>query len=194
MKLNYIAIAASIIAFASLALPWWTLTMRPHYLYARRTKISVEFSVYPYQTKTSTTGVPQNVMPGESAGTTKPWFALATLTLIVIAGIAGTVGSVTVGKTGKIILIVAGILALLSIIIFAEGLENELPKKAPVPGFPELSLFSSGTYSFMGVLSMDYSTYLNSGFWLALVAAIIAFISLLKHPMAPPTAHKKRGH
>lgn len=193
MKLNYIAIVASIIAFASLALPWWTMTIRPHYLYARRMGISVEFLAYPYQTKTSTTGVPQNVMERESAGAGEPWFGLATFTLIVIAGIAGIVGSVMVGKTGRIILIVTGILALLSVIVFAAGLQNELSNEALLSGFPEVSLFSSGIYSVEGVLSMDYSTYLSAGFWLALVAAIVAFISLLKHPMAPrQRAQKER--
>jgi len=160
--------------------------MRPHFQYARIMGISVNFSVYPYQTKMSMTGVPQTVMQSEDSS--KPLFALATLALIVVAGIAGIVGSVIVGKTGKIVLTVAGVLALLSIIIFAEGLQNELSKEAPAPGFPELSLFSNGVYSVMGVLSMDYSTYLNFGFWLALVAAIIAFISSLKHPMTPPAA------
>lgn len=85
------------------------------------------------------------------------------------------------------ILIVAGILALLSIIIFAAGLQGELSKAPPVSGFPEVGLFSSGSWSFMGA-SMDYSSYLSFGFWLALIAAILAFISLLKHPMAPPVA------
>ena len=143
-------------------------------------KISADVSVYPYQTSSSAIGASQTV-------TMELWYGWAAFTLIVIAGIAGIVGSVIVGKTGKIILIVAGILALLSIIIFAAGLQSELSKAPPVSGFPEVGLFSSGSWSFMGV-SMDYSSYLTFGFWLALIAAILAFISLLKHPMAPPVA------
>jgi hypothetical protein len=57
-------------------------------------------------------------------------------------------------------------------------------------GFAEVGLFYRDSWSFMGV-SMDYSSYLSVGFWLALVAAILAFlafISLLKHPVAPPPA------
>jgi len=53
---------------------------------------------------------------------------------------------------------------------------------------PEVGLFSSGSFTLMGQTSMDYSSYLTFGFWLALVAAIIAFVSSLKHPMAPPAA------
>jgi tellurite resistance protein TehA-like permease len=79
---------------------------------------------------------------------------------------------------------VAGILALLSIIIFAIGLQGELSTAVPVAGLPEVGLFSSGSYSLLGV-SMDYSTYLTFGFWLALIAAIIAFVASTMHPVAP---------
>jgi len=177
LKINYIGIVAGIIAFISLALPWWTMTMSAE---AMGMKISADVSVYPYQATASAIGVSQTV-------TMELWFGWAALALIIIAGVAGTVGSVIVGKNGKMILVVAGIFALLSIIIFAAGLQSELSKEAPVSGFPEVGLFSSGSYSFMEV-SMGYSAYLTFGFWLALVAAIIAFISLLKHPIAPQPA------
>ena len=143
-------------------------------------KVSADVSVYPYQASASAMGASQTVAMDL-------WFGWAAFAFIVIAGVAGIVGSVIVGKTGKMILIVAGILALLSIIIFAAGLQGELSKEAPVSGFPEVGLFSSGSWSFMGA-SMNYSSYLSFGFWLALVAAIIVFISLGKHPMAPPPA------
>jgi len=97
------------------------------------------------------------------------------------------VGSLIVGKNGKMILVIAGILALLSIIIFAVGLQGEF-SDLTAAGYPgDIGLFSSGSWSFMGA-TMDYSTYLTFGFWLALVAAILAFISLVKHPMVPPAA------
>ena len=143
-------------------------------------KMSAGVSVYPYQATASALGVTQTVAM-------ELWFGSAALVLIVMAGVLGIVGSLVIGKNGKMILVVAGILALLSIIIFAVGLQGELSKAAPVSGFPVVSLFSSGSYSF-GAASMDYSTYLSFGFWLALVAAIIAFISSLKHPMALPAA------
>ena len=177
MKLNYIGIVAGIIAFISLALPWWTMTMSAE---AMGMKVSADVSVYPYQATAEAMGVSQSVAM-------ELWFGWAALALIVLAGVAGIVGSLIIGKTGKMILVVSGILALLSIIIFATGLQGELSKVAPVSGFPVVSLFSSGSYSFMGA-SMDYSAYLSFGFWLALIAAILAFIALLKHPMAPTTA------
>ena len=177
MKINYVGIVAGIIAFISLALPWWTMTMSAEVMGIR---VSSDVSVYLYQVTASAMGASVTV-------TMELWYGWAALALIVIAGIAAIVGSLIIGRTGKMILIVGGILALLSIIIFAAGLQGELSKAPPVSGFPAVDLFSSGSWGFMGV-SMDYSSYLSFGFWTALVATIIAFISLGKHPIAPPVA------
>ena len=120
MKINYIGIVAGIIAFVSLALPWWTMTVSGE---AMGTEIGADVSVYPYKA---------TAHAHEDAGTwNEPvnmdlWFGWVALVLIGEAGIAGIVGSVIVGKIGKIILIVAGILALLSIIIFVAGLQYNL--------------------------------------------------------------------
>jgi len=188
LKVNYIGIAAGIIAFISLALPWWTMTMSAE---ALGIEISADVSVHTYDARASVKGLgleaSESIVDGFSI-----WYGYTALAFIIIAGVAGIVGSLIVGKNGRMILVVAGILALLSIIIFAAGLQSELSKlteatEETMPGLPEVSLFSSGSYSFMGA-SMDYSTYLTFGFWLALIAAILAFISLLKHPMAPPAA------
>jgi len=144
---------------------------------AMEIEVSTDVSVYPYQAKAETMGVSETVA-------LELWYGWAALALIAIAGIAGIVGSVIVGKTGKMILIVAGILALLSIIIFAAGLQGELSKAPPVSGYASVDLFSSGSWNFSG-MRMYYSSYLTFGFWLALVAAILAFISLPNHPSAP---------
>lgn len=88
MKINYIGIVAGIIAFISLALPWWTMTMSAE---AMGITISADVSVYPYQTSSSAIGASQTV-------TMELWYGWAALALIVIAGIAGIVGSVIVGK------------------------------------------------------------------------------------------------
>lgn len=174
MKINYVGIIACIIAFISLLLPWWTMTASVE---AMEMTVSADLSVYLYEAKVSAMGISQTV-------TMDLWFSWAALVLIVIAGVSGIVGSVIIGKTGKMILIVTGILALFSIIVFAVGLQSELSKAPPMPDFPKVGLFSSGSFTMMDEISMNYSSYLTFGFWLALVAAIIAFISLLKHPMA----------
>ena len=189
MKINYIGIVAGIIAFISLALPWWTMTMSAEVI---EIEMSADVSVYTYDARASAKvmGVKasESIVDGFSI-----WYGYAALALIVIAGVAGIVGSLIVGKNGKKILVVAGILALLSIIIFAAGLQGELSKlteaaEETILGLPEVGLFSSGSFSAPGVGEMSYSTYLTFGFWLALIAAILAFISLLKHPMAPTAA------
>lgn len=143
-------------------------------------RVSSDVSIYPHQATASAMGTSATVAMDL-------WFGQAALALIVIAGIAAMVGSLIIGKTGKMILAFDGILALLSIIIFAAGLQGELSKAPPVSGFPEVGLFSSGSWSFMGT-SMNYQSYLSFGLWLALIAAIIAFISLGKHPTVPPEA------
>lgn len=177
MKINYIGIVAGIFAFISLALPWWTFTMSAE---AMGFSISVDLSVSLYQAKASAIGMSQTV-------TMDLWFGWAALALILIAGVGAIVGSMIIGKTGKMILIVAGILALLSVIIFAAGLQNELSKAPLASGFPEVGLFSTGSWSIMGT-SMNYLSYLTFGFWLALVAAIMSLISSGKHLVAPPAA------
>jgi len=201
LKINYIGIVAGIIAFISLVLPWWTMplsgTITVEFM---EVEMSGDISVYTYDARVTMEAMgfkeTESMVDDFSI-----WYGYVALALIVIAGVAGIVGSLIVGKNGKMILVVAGTLALLSIIIFAAGLDHELVTPQEATGEPELTnvrasgsfgLFSSGSFSAdvpgMGSMEFDYSTYLTFGFWLALVAAIIAFVSLLKHPMAPPPA------
>ncbi|MEM2568143.1 MAG: hypothetical protein QXH20_06730 [Candidatus Bathyarchaeia archaeon] len=104
----------------------------------------------------------------------------------------GILGSIISGK--RTILTIGGILALLSVIIFAVGLQSELSQGMSIPPMgtgtpiqlPALGLFSSGTFSFMGATA-NYSTYLSFGFWLALIAAIIMLAAIKKaEKVAPP--------
>jgi hypothetical protein len=125
LKMNYVGIVAGIIAFISLALPWWTVTAS---VGAMEISMSVDVSVYLYQVKASAMGASETV-------TMDLWFGWTALVLIVIAGITGICGGVIAGKTGKLVLITAGMVALLSIIVFVAGLQCELSKASPVPVF-----------------------------------------------------------
>jgi len=178
LKPNYIGIVGGILAFISLALPWWTMAMSSSIM---GVAYSIDVSVYPYQATASAMGVSVTV-------TMQLWFGWAALVLVVLGGLFGIVGSVISDKQ-KMLLVACGVLVLLSIIIFAAGLQSELSKAPPVPGLPTVALFSSGSYSYMGV-SMNYSTYLSFGFWLSLVAAIIMFVASMRKPVkavpAPP--------
>jgi hypothetical protein len=82
----------------------------------------------------------------------------------------------------KIALALAAILALFSIIIFAAGLQNDISNGAMGLYPTGASLFSSGSYTYLGTVSVSYSGYLSFGFWLALVAAIIMFAALTRKP------------
>ena len=147
MKPNYIGIVGGILAFISLALPWWTAST-----------IVGNVDLYLYQMTTPVGGF---TLPAEEL-----WYCWTALALGVIGGLLGIVGSVT--AYGKKLLVGGGALALLSIIIFAAGLQMHLSGlEAP------FGLFSSGE---------GYSTYLSYGFWLALVAAIIMFVATRKKP------------
>ncbi|MEM3823502.1 MAG: hypothetical protein QXH87_01065, partial [Candidatus Bathyarchaeia archaeon] len=145
--------------------------------------ISVDVSIYPYKGTVSTSmmgipislDIPMNV-----------WYCWVALVLIVVGGILGILGSIMHVRE-KMVLAAGGALALLSILIFAVGLQSELSSgmSTPLPmgmgtlQLPELGLFSSGSFIFMDV-PINYSTYLSFGFWLALVAAILMFVAIKK--------------
>jgi hypothetical protein len=75
-------------------------------------------------------------------------------------------------------LVLGGILALLSTIVFAAGLQNDFSSTSSLSG---LGLFSSGS-SF----PYSYTTYLSFGFWLALAGAIVILAASLKKPTETP--------
>ncbi len=112
----------------------------------------------------------------------------AALILVIVGALLALAGS-TMGK-GRAMLIGGGLLTLLSIIIFAVGLMNDLSGSGMQVVFPGIGLFSSG-----GIAGLaTWSTYLSFGFWLALVAAILMFVgsawkpkeTVATPPAAPP--------
>lgn len=155
MKLNPLGLASAIMAFVSLALPWWVLTVE-----------SYSLSIYPW----GWIGSGITVYRGQELS-----FIYIALAFIVIGGVLGVIGSFRVGKNGKRLLIISGIVAVLSLIIFASGLNSFL-----VRTFVKVkSLFYSGPFNG----GWSASAYLSFGFWLALVTAILAFIAYVKHPI-----------
>jgi len=175
-----------------LLLPWWIMPISstvtvPYY---GEWRVHGDISVYTYDARMTMEAMglkeTESIVDGVSI-----WYGYVALVLIIIAGIAAIGGSLTIGKEGKYLLIVAAIVALLSIIIFAVGLQNELSKGVE-PGYPQLRLisressFSTYVPEVGSVVEFHYSTYLTFGFWLALAAALIALLASDKHPMAPP--------
>jgi len=156
MKLNYIGIIGAIIAFVSIALPWWTVS---------ETSFGFGTTSNWFLYNAGTSGAGLNL-----------WYNWVALLLVILAGIIGLAGSII--PDDKKMLMGGGILALLSIIIFAAGLQTDLSSHNSTFG-----VFSSGTM--FGVAS--FSTYLSYGFWLTLVAAIIMLVAM-RYPKVGPQA------
>jgi hypothetical protein len=166
LKLNIIGIIGGIIAFISLVLPWWTMAVSINGL---GINASADVSVYPYQATASSAGV-------SITAQVSIWYGWVALVLIVIGGLLGIAGGVL--RKTRTVFVAGGVLALLSITIFAVGLQNELSNQTVVSGWPTVALFSSGSFS----LYYSYTTYLSYGFWLALVAGVIMLAASLKKP------------
>ncbi len=153
MKINYIGLIGAILAFISIVLPWWTLTTT--------IEITTSADLYLYQ--------PSGTFGAVVLTTDEAWFCWAALALIIVAGVLGIVGSAT--GYGKKILIGGGAFALLSIIIFAVGLQ----------------MSSLGANYGLFATGLDYSAYLSYGFWLALVAMILMFAAIVLKPKETAT-------
>lgn len=168
MKISYIGVIGGILAFISLALPWWTLALSQF-------GITVDVSLYLYKV----------TFMGMEAWVSS-WFTLIPLLLIIVAGILGLVGGVATTMRKKI-LALGGSLALISIAIFAIGFLMEISGAMSAMGFPipPLSLFGSGSFTIMGT-PVSYVCYLSFGFWLALVASILMFVAAKRAGVAPP--------
>jgi hypothetical protein len=157
--INFLGFLSAIIAFLSLYLPWWTLTVDIYGI-----------SIYPW-------GWSEREMyvyrPQELS------FIYMALAFVVIGGVLGVIGSFKV-RGGKKLLIVSGIFAMLSLAIFAFGLHLFLGRTfVNVKTLFYSGPFNGGAYA---------SCYLSFGFWLALVATILSFIAYLKYPKATQTS------
>jgi hypothetical protein len=172
LKPNVIGIVGGIIAFISLVLPWWTIAMS----IGAGMVFSETYSIYPYQVTASADGVSMAV-------TVDIWYGGAALALVILGGFLGVMGSLV--RTTRLILVVGGIFALLSVIVFAAGLQSELSNSTFMSGWPSIALFSSGTMA-VGYLGYSYTAYLSFGFWLALASAIIMLIASSRKPKTSP--------
>lgn len=157
-------------AFISLVLPWWSMTLTGG-------SYSGSLSIYPYQATVSSMGLSYTV-------NVNLWYAWTALALIIVGGLIGIAGSLL--TNGRPLILVGGLLVLLSIVIFAVGLQNELsqPSVAGLRAYTGgTSLFSSSSFD-----AVNYVTYLSIGFWIALVSAIIMFAaSARKTAQMPPS-------
>lgn len=157
MKLSYVSIAGGIIAFISIALPWWTMTQTSNLL---GIAISSSLNLYLYRVSISLFDLEVGA---------NLWFGWIALALIVAGGAFGIMGGIR-RRSG--VLLAGGALAMSSILIFVVGLLIELPEMSFMRESPK-ELFYFGTY---GNSPFHFSIYLSSGFWLALIAGMIMLI------------------
>jgi len=168
---NVLGIISAILAFISLALPWWTCSVSyPGY--------TGSVSVYLW----GALGEAGVLIPFTAAGPLQNYAFPIYLSLIfvLISGVCGLAVNLSAGKRGKMLLAVAGALATLSIVMFAVDLQLFLTRV-----YTEIRVFYSGTGGFGSQHSISAS--LSFGFWVALVAAIIAFVAYIRYPKVTQT-------
>lgn len=155
-KLNYVGILGGILAFVALIMPWWTETASVPVM-GLGDSTAIDFPLYLYEALAAVLANPPTRVV-----TLDPWFCWATLALAALAALLAVLGSATSGK-GKWILVIGGVVALLSIVVFAVGLQSELSRTA---SGVDLFTAASGTW---GTLT----AYPSFGFWGAFVAAVL---------------------
>jgi hypothetical protein len=176
MRLNYLAIIAGIIALISLAFPWFIGGFNA-------SDVKMQFTASLYQI----TGVVNNVT---QTVTIAVWFGVTATAFLIIAAICAFSGSFVAGKKGQLLILAAGILALMSMVVFGAGIANSNFAVMDLNPRYTLSYFPNNfglTADQIDNNWYNYSWSLSFGFWLALAAGIIAFASLITHNMKKAT-------
>ena len=150
-----IGMVASALVFASLVLPWWTASLTGY-------GIVFSVSMYLYSPNVSTPDVQM----------TNSWVWLV-FALAMTCGLLGLAGSVGEKEINQKLLIGGGLLMILSLFVFAGGVQLLVVGNV-VMGAPSALFFSSSYDGF------SYLCYLSYGFWLAMAAAILMFFASTK--------------
>jgi hypothetical protein len=178
MKINYFGVVAAVLAFASLVLSWYTVTMT-----AVGASIKMDFTVYLYQIQGTVNGVSATAFPNI-------WFVWGALALMVITAVGCLAGSVLAGRKGQLLLLMAGILALLAMVAFGGGLLNSNYANEDLEPASAMGLFPANAFGITVDNAMQYGYNfvwsLSYGFWLAAVAP-----SLLAKKSAVPANEPK---
>lgn len=188
MRVNYLGVIAGILALVSLVLAWWTVGFM---MSAFGVSGDIHLTAYLHR---ATMSMSMDGISETSEISVSALYSQLTLILVLIGGLAAIAGSLIVGAKGKNVLYATGFILLLSIFIYAVGLQSELSQaleeewtEAGLHGMPDIGLFSSGSTTIIvegTLINLEYSSNLNVGFWLTLIAASLAFVSAWKHPEA----------
>jgi len=170
LKPNYLAIIGGIMALASLALPWWTMTVSAN-------EIDTSVNVYPHSAIVNGKMVKLSV--------TQLMFGWAALVFAVIGGFVGVIAGALPNKAKRYYgrRLNFGSLGFFSVVLFAIVLQRELLDDSLGIGALNVSLLGSGQLYFADYgINANYFAYLSYGFWLALAAAIILFFAFRNKP------------
>lgn len=169
MKLNYFGLAAGILAIASLLLPWFTVNMTASF-----EEITMDFTAYLYQVQGTVNSISATVFPNV-------WFVLGALGLVIITVIFSFAGGLLIGRKGQILLLAAGITALLSMVMFGGGLLMSDYASTDLEPAAVMNLFQPNAFGITADAAMeksyDFVWWLSFGFWLTIVAGILAFVA-----------------
>ena len=182
LRINYFGILAAVLAFASLGFPWFFVTATSY-----DQSIHMSYTAYLYQIQGSVNGIPATAFPNI-------WFVMSALVLIIVTAVCCLAGSFQVGRRGQLLLLAAGIVALLSIVVFGAGLLNSDYANSSLEPGAIMNLFPSGTF---GQTTVDvamqngynFSWYLSIGFWLAIGVAIMAFVGTVAPSLKNHLSH-----
>jgi len=178
MRLNILGCVAAILAFVSILLPWWGMSAS---LQIGGEIINPSLRVHPWGIATNLTAaeiaaaeIPEIANITSALGVDEEvvlipswiWYVPTAMALVIVGAVLGLVGSSMTERKGKIFLASAGILMVLSAVIFVVGLSSDTGEL----------LFENRT---------GFSTYFSLGFLQALVAAVFAFFSLAAEPRSP---------
>jgi hypothetical protein len=182
LKMNFIGIMGGILGFVGLVLPWWTMTVSSSY---GGTSAAADISIYLYRATISGPGI------SESQGTA--WYGYSVMAILLIGSVIAITGSVITTKR-KALLAAGGALALVAVILFPVAFQldisNALANTAGVvPSGLNVGLFVSDSFDYQGYITLNYSSYLSFGFWLALTGAILMLVAAIrKIPAEAPLA------
>ncbi len=168
-KINYLAIIAGAIALASFVLPWFAGRFSS-------SDVNMEFTAYLYQIAGAANSVSQTTF-------VSIWFGWVAIAFLLIAAFNSFAGSVSVGKKGQLLILSAGILAILSMVVFAAGLVNSDFVASDINPRYTINYFQNSFGLTDEQIDAWYSSSwsISYGFWLALAAGIVAFASLVTH-------------
>ena len=106
---------------------------------------------------------------------------MGALALITLTALLCFTGSLIADRKGQLLLLLAGIAAILAVVIFGAGLLNSDYANPRLEPAAAMNLFEANTFGITADEAMessyDFVWWLGYGFWLALATAVIAFVA-----------------